>query len=259
MIRFLKKLSVVLITCPLLFLTTGVSANSSTVIEGGQIDKGRTLVPLRAIFEELDANVSWNQKSQTITATKGATKITLKIGSSNTTINGKNKKIDVPASIKDNQTLVPLRFVSEALGAQVQWDNTLNTATITQGMKVIKVHVTNKMSSSWTGTYKHFEKGKGYERSGALIITNEHQNTFDFSLDVGSNDGNDGHYFNGYVEATASYKGNTALVDYTDEYEQSCKLTFVRTNTGVKVQEKNDGCTDFRGANIDFNFTLIKK
>lgn len=82
------------------------------------------MVPLRGIFESLGAKVEWNQQKQTVKATLNNTVIELKINSTNAIVNGKTVKIDVAAKIVNNRTLVPLRFISESLGATVKYDGT---------------------------------------------------------------------------------------------------------------------------------------
>lgn len=94
------------------------------------IENGRTLVPLRAIFEAMGATVSWDQNTQTVTAIKGNTNVVLKIGSLEPTINGQTNKLDVPGKIINNRVLVPLRFVGEAFGGNVSWDETTQTINI---------------------------------------------------------------------------------------------------------------------------------
>lgn len=85
------------------------------------IENSRTLVPMRAIFEALDAEVIWNGEGRTITVTKGKSSIFLKVDSNKMLVNGKEKTIDVPAKIVGNRTLVPLRAISEALNSDVEW------------------------------------------------------------------------------------------------------------------------------------------
>lgn len=97
------------------------------------IEKGSTLVPLRGIFEKLGATVTWNQKDQSISATKGNSKIWLKIGSTNAKVNGNNVKLAVPAKIVKGKTLVPLRFISESLGESVKWDQSTSSVIIGSG------------------------------------------------------------------------------------------------------------------------------
>lgn len=86
-----------------------------------KMEKGRTLVPLRGIFESLHATVQYDAKQNTIHASKGKTKVWLKIGSKQAKVNGKTVKLDVPAKIVKGKTIVPLRFIGEALGADVEW------------------------------------------------------------------------------------------------------------------------------------------
>jgi len=95
------------------------------------IENGRTLVPLRAIFEALGATVEWEQSTQTVTAVKDDVTIVLKIGDSFLTKNGERIALDVPAKIVGGRTLVPARAVAESFGADVQWNGTTRTVTIT--------------------------------------------------------------------------------------------------------------------------------
>jgi len=94
------------------------------------VQQGRTLVPLRAIFQALGAAVTWDQNTQTISASKGNTQISLKPGESVANKNGTKVKLEVPATIVDGRTMVPVRFVSESLGAQVSWDESTRSVNI---------------------------------------------------------------------------------------------------------------------------------
>lgn len=96
-----------------------------------QLVENRTLVPLRAIFEKLGATVEWDQATQTATATKGTDVVQITIDSTTAYINGQAQTLDVPAMVMDNRTLVPVRFVSEALQADVQWIQETQTVQIT--------------------------------------------------------------------------------------------------------------------------------
>lgn len=100
------------------------------------IKDGRTLVPMRRVFEVLGANVSWNEAEQSVTAIKGITEIKLNIGSKTAYKNGKPVELEVPAEImaSTGRTMVPLRFVSEALGCSVDWVGATRTITIDTGI-----------------------------------------------------------------------------------------------------------------------------
>lgn len=94
------------------------------------IVSGRTLVPLRIIFESLGSSVDWDNDTQTVTAYKNGMTISLQIGSYWAYKNDEAVELDVPSQLIYGRTLVPLRFVSESLGADVSWDNYTRTVTI---------------------------------------------------------------------------------------------------------------------------------
>ena len=101
------------------------------------IRDGRTLVPIRTIFERLGASVEWDTTTRTITAIKSDQVIRLTIGSTHASVNNRTVALDIPAEIINNRTLVPVRFVSEALGANVDWRADLQTVVITTGFSLI--------------------------------------------------------------------------------------------------------------------------
>ncbi|OIA99308.1 copper amine oxidase [Paenibacillus sp. LC231] len=92
--------------------------------------QGRVMLPMRSIFEALDASVKWNQKTKTVTATKDGTTVILKINSKTATINNKTVALDVPAKNLKGNTMVPVRFVSEALGQKIGWNSKTKTVTV---------------------------------------------------------------------------------------------------------------------------------
>jgi len=87
-----------------------------------QIVSDRTMVPMRAIFEAFEAEIEWDGEARAVTAVLGETTIELTIDSATAYVDGKSLKLDVPAMIINDRTMVPLRFVSENLGAEVEWD-----------------------------------------------------------------------------------------------------------------------------------------
>jgi len=128
-------------------VTTPAPASAATnvnVLFEGQLQQydqpatvinGRTMVPLRAIFEKLDASVQWDGATQTITATRKSLTLVLKVGSTTATrksASGSSKEVtlDQAPVILNGRTLVPLRFVSEAFSAGVEWDAATSTVKI---------------------------------------------------------------------------------------------------------------------------------
>ncbi len=108
---------------------------------------GRTMVPMRAIFEALGADVSWDDATKCITTTKGKQSITLYLNRKTAYINGAAKTLDTAPVSLNGRTLVPARFVAESMGCTVSWDAASQTVDIstspeaqpTKSYKVIRV------------------------------------------------------------------------------------------------------------------------
>jgi len=121
----------------LLSITSGMAATTvevnghpiSFTVEPFQV-MNRTMVPMRSIFEALGANVQWNDSTQTVTARRDATDVQLTIGETDAQVNGQTVALEVPAMIRRGSTMVPLRFVSESLGADVSWSGATQTVSI---------------------------------------------------------------------------------------------------------------------------------
>ena len=96
---------------------------------GPAVIDGRTLVPVRGVFEALGFDVSWNQNTQQATLT-GNTVVVLTIGSSTFTAGGTSHSLDVPARIIDGRTMLPIRAVLESTGFQVDWVEATRTVRI---------------------------------------------------------------------------------------------------------------------------------
>ena len=99
------------------------------------MESDRILVPMRFLFEQMGATVDWNNDTQSAIATideEGQEKrVEFSIDNTTAFVNGKSETMDVPARLINDQTFVPLRFLSENLGYNVEWDNDARTAVIT--------------------------------------------------------------------------------------------------------------------------------
>ncbi|WP_081824006.1 stalk domain-containing protein [Paenibacillus sp. UNC451MF] len=98
---------------------------------------GSVLVPLRAIFESLGAAVEWKSSTQTVTATKEGKTIVLTIGSNIAYVNGSPVTLNAAAQLINGNTMVPVRFVSEALGGVVEWNEAAQSVIVFQNKPVI--------------------------------------------------------------------------------------------------------------------------
>jgi len=102
-----------------------------------QTINGRVLVPLRGVFEAIGATVIWDADTQSITANQGDRHVSLQIGDLEANVNGKIVDMDVAPQISGDSTLVPLRFLSQSLGASVDWEPRQNLVAVnTQGYRL---------------------------------------------------------------------------------------------------------------------------
>lgn len=95
-----------------------------------EITNERTMVPLRFFFEKLGADVQWNEVKREVTVKKNKKSIVLTIDSQKAFVDGDEKTIDVSPYIKNDRTMIPLRFLSENLGFLVDWDINTHTASV---------------------------------------------------------------------------------------------------------------------------------
>lgn len=140
----MKKLVALTLASACMLSTAAIAASNepSVYLDGEKmtfdvnpfIENDRTLVPFRAIFEAVGAEVEWDAETRTVIAARDkngeTTVITLQIDST-AFVNSEEKTLDVPAKIVGDRTFVPLRFVIEALGEKVEWDNANYSVVIT--------------------------------------------------------------------------------------------------------------------------------
>ncbi len=126
----------------LLCFATGAGAASGAIkvwVDGNEvgfdtaptIENGRTLVPLRAIFEALGAEVDWDGEAYRVTASRGDITVSLTVGESVIFVNGEGKTLDTAAKLIDNRTYVPVRAISEAFGALTEWNGDARAVIVT--------------------------------------------------------------------------------------------------------------------------------
>lgn len=130
--RHFKHLLFLALLCLFLLPVTALAETQTVkvVVDGSAvkfdvfpvIENNRTLIPLRGVFENMGAKVEWDQQNFLVTITKDDTVIKLHPNSKTVYVNNQPILLDVPSKIVNGRTMVPLRFVSEAVGAKVDWD-----------------------------------------------------------------------------------------------------------------------------------------
>lgn len=153
----MKKIFFMLLA--LIILTTPcVNADSDVNIEiNGQriifadtkpfVENGRTFVPIRTISEMLEYDVLWDEETETVTVKKDDYEMNLTIGNSTYTVNGEEKQMDVAPFIKADKTVVPIRFIAESFGCDVDWEDESQTVVINK-YKNVTVSTANEFLES---------------------------------------------------------------------------------------------------------------
>lgn len=196
-----KVLSVIicitLLSLPILSVNAADSENDIKIRINGVLESfdtnavitsGRTLVPLRGIFEKLGAEVSWDPETREISAEKKGISVNLTVDSAKAYVNGKEVTLDVPAIIISGRTMVPLRFVSEAMGAIVEWDGERRCAYIYTGVRQDVLDALKKFDSLFTRDMLDWMISLYDKDSGGFYYSRSSLKPYYFAADLESTD-----------------------------------------------------------------------
>ena len=111
-----------------------------------------TLVPAREVFENLGAEVDWLPDSRQVQIFHENTSVIITINSTTALVNGSDTNMDIPAKIINDKTMVPLRFVSQAIEKEVGWDGSTRTASVKDKPITIPETVTEATTEETTET-----------------------------------------------------------------------------------------------------------
>lgn len=187
---------------------------------------GRTMVPMRHIFETLGCKVEWNNATQSVTSSTNDKIIKMTIGVNRMTVNGKVVELDAAPMIYKSKTMVPIRAVSEALGAEVEWVGKTKTVMIYYSMpRPISAKEANPMQA----------QNKQFER---LIKFNPRRMAF-------NNDMN--HFFVGTIV------GDELILDGIYLYDEYDMFNF-----GVRTEDESGEYVYFKDADGGEIHTWVK-
>ncbi|RNB89305.1 copper amine oxidase N-terminal domain-containing protein [Brevibacillus nitrificans] len=171
----LKKLASLVLAIALVpvaaFSASAASAPAAIKVEYNQkaivfpdqnplIRDSRTLVPIRPIAESLGFDVEWNEQTRTVTINKGTNDVRLVVSQKIAKKNGQTINLDVPAQIINQRTMVPVRFIAEALDYKVDW------AQATQTVLIADLHATQPVSTTTDQTKSDGTKTATPEKTG---------------------------------------------------------------------------------------------
>jgi len=96
------------------------------------IKDGRVLIPVRAITRGLKAEIEWDPEARTVTVIKNDITVVLSVYSKEVWVNGEKQELEVPALLVSNRVLVPLRFLNQTLGCQVDYDQNTGDVSVVE-------------------------------------------------------------------------------------------------------------------------------
>ncbi|WP_394793731.1 stalk domain-containing protein [Armatimonas sp.] len=129
---FISSITLVQMTAQAQEITVRVNGNNVPFADTHpQKVEGRVLVPIRGVLENIGADINWNEATQTVKAKMGERDLEIRLGSRTALVNGQTVSLRVPAMRIGGSTMVPLRFISEALGASVEWSEPRQMVSIT--------------------------------------------------------------------------------------------------------------------------------
>ena len=138
----MKKVVSIFLAALLVFtMAPVVFANVNVTLDGAEIEfdvpaqliNERTMVPLRAIFTALNAEIDWDDYTQTVTSERDGIVVVMQIGNPVITVGCCYVELDVPPMLVDGRTLVPVRAVAESFGVNVEWNPYTYTVVLTTG------------------------------------------------------------------------------------------------------------------------------
>lgn len=206
-----------------------------------QIINSRTMVPLRAIFEALGANVEWDDATKTVKSQKGDITIELTIGAKEIKKNGQAITLDVPGQIVNSRTLVPVRAISEAYGCDVQWDDATKTVIIVSAEDAESVPTKEQEQKEQdTRDSKELACFTSVSKS-VMSFGKNYRIAFSVTVEGKGGEGNYKYryelYQNGKISKKCSYsKENTFEGNLTGEGECIIKV-YVKDNAGTEISE----------------------
>ncbi len=213
---------------------------------------GRTLVPVRAIFEAIGASVEWDASTRTATGVRSDTTVSIQIDNTTAYVNGEPYILDVPAQLINNRTMVPARFISEAMGCDVTWHQSTQTVGVSDKTKGHQIYVTA------TGKHYHYDatcNGGTYYEATLAEAMGRHLSPCDKCIQK------DSPLYTEGVPA-AKYKttvlrvvdGDTIVVNYMGAEE---KVRLIGVDTPESVHPDNTQNTDAGFAASEFTTVYL--
>ena len=247
----MKKIVSILLMVVIISMCTNISAHMEVkvTLDGNEIyfpdakpfvdERDRVLVPIRFVSEALGSMVDWENESRTAVIKQGNDEIRYTVYQPMAYLNGEMMVMDTYGILKDERTLVPIRFISELLGCTVVWDENTSTVVITSPKDVLdfpepEISVNYpKSPSDKRLLWIDIDNYRDYERSGSYEFKIEFLNPTQFNTyeqDEGAINGWQKYSRCNFVSASNSYKTIYSIT-----------RAFYTTRDDMKTYKPNDG------------------
>lgn len=137
-----------------------VNNENVTLDSAPQIINGRTLVPVRAVIENMGGSAQWDSSTQTSTLNYNNNVIKLTVGSTNAYFNGEEHILDTAPAIINGRTMLPIRFITESFGFDTLWENDSQTVVIKKSIETA-VEKTSEPVTEVTSVDNSADKANG--------------------------------------------------------------------------------------------------
>jgi len=221
-----------------------------------QIINGRVMLPLRAVFEAINAEVKYDVETREITALKEGRIVKFKIDNEIMNVDGKKIKIDVPPMLIENRTLVPVRACAESFDMKVEYEENTKTVIIKSEGEINSVEkddeIIEEIRDAFSGNWERTNVNMG--QSASLEIMDVSKDGFKFRLEAvnGANVGE--------MEGTAVFM-DEKLARYDipkDEFSEGVVVTFNLDKENIVVLSEGDYFALGLGAGVDVDGTYTK-
>lgn len=199
-----------------------------------------TLVPAREVFEAIGAKVDWKKDTEQVYVTYEDTLVLIPVNSRNSYVNGNIKQMDIEAKIINGKTMIPLRFVSNALSFNVEWDPKTRTASIIakkseSAEAAADIQKAETVTAPTTAEQTNYSIENMYFDNDALYIKNADNNIN--LTNITEYDRYEEHkYIVEIMGDLSSYIKNTSL-NTNGEYIKSCDINAEGSKTTITFTE----------------------
>lgn len=238
--------SLVLTACaaeipPVVVTLNGEKVDCAAYGQEATIVEDRTLVPLRAIFEALGADIVWDEPTRTVISARGNDVIELTIGSNVLLKNKQSVEVDVPARIMSDRTMVPVRVIAESFGVLVEWDNSTRTVILECKKETIPERVDISSELDEKQIYGEFFFGMTMQQAWDAVGADEGEKSVavaDGMTQILVADG-EGTYKNEDEKITGS--ANCSLIKLSFAWNHLCEVSvysdYLQLEEAVKVRD----------------------